>query len=64
MGWIVRARQRVREHQRVDLAERWKGKRYAAKGNIGTVVADTLLYERFPVLFDVLSDLTRQSSFG
>lgn len=42
MGWTVRARQRVREHQRVDLAERWKGKRYEAKGNIGTVVAGTL----------------------
>ena len=43
MGWTVRARQRVREHQRVDLAERWKGKRYEAKGNIETVVAGALL---------------------
>lgn len=43
MGWTVRARQRVREHQRIDVAERWKGKRYEAKGNIGTVVAGALL---------------------
>jgi hypothetical protein len=43
MGWTVSARQRVREHQRVDLAERWKGNRSEAKGNIGTVVAGALL---------------------
>lgn len=43
LGWTVRARQRVWEHQWVDLAERWKGKRYEAKGNIGTVVAGALL---------------------
>ena len=41
--WTIRARQRVREHQRIDLAERWNGKRYEAKGNIGTVVAGALL---------------------
>jgi hypothetical protein len=43
VGWTVRARQRVREHQRIDLAKRWKGNRYEAKGGIGTVVTGALL---------------------